>query len=125
MNTKPSVMFVMKDHKLRSILLARFERENWKVEGAEDVIEGERKAVRFRPKIFMFEWMEGDETMKKMLKHFRSLPTLHTAKIVILLKRATGEQVNEAHASGADGVMLWGSMPPRDMIKFFAKLLAI
>ena len=125
MQAKPSVMFVMGDQKLRSILLARFVREGWKAEGADDVIEGERKAVRFRPKILAVEWLEAHEPMKKLLKHFRSLPTLHTAKIVFILKRPTGERVDEARAAGADSVMLWGSLAPREVIKSFAKLLAV
>ncbi len=118
-------MFVMKDHKLRTILTARFEKENWKVEGAEDVEEGERKAVRFRPKVFVVEQLEAGEPIKKLLKHFRSLPTLHTAKIVFLLKSPSREYVDEAYKAGADGVMLWGSLSPQDMIKFFTKLLAV
>jgi DNA-binding response OmpR family regulator len=125
MASKPSVMFVMKDHKLRTILTARFEREHWDVEEAEDVAEGERKAVRFRPKIFAVEWTEAGETMKKLLKHFRSLPTLHTAKIVFLLKHPSHERVDEAQKAGADGVMLYGSLSPSETIKYFAKLLVV
>lgn len=125
MPSEPSVMFVMRDQKLRDILTARFERESWLVETAEDVAEGERKAVRFRPKIFAVEWQETGEAMKKMLKHFRSLPTLHTAKIVFMLKHPSRERVDEAQQAGADGVMLWGSLSPKEAIKFFAKLLAV
>jgi DNA-binding response OmpR family regulator len=125
MKTTPSVMFVMKDHKLRTILSTRFEREGWNVETAEDAPEGERKAVRFRPKIFAVEWTETHDPMKKLVKHFRSLPTLHTAKIVFLLKHPSRERVDEAGKSGADSVMLWGSLSPKDVIKSFAKLLAV
>lgn len=122
---KPSVMFVMGDHKLRTILMDRFEREGWKVDGADDVAEGERKAVRLRPAIFALEWHEGQEVLKKLLKHFRSLPTLHTAKIVLMMKRPTRERVDEAYKAGADSVMLWGSLSPRDVLKSFAKLLEV
>ncbi|MFA5946682.1 MAG: hypothetical protein WC813_01520 [Patescibacteria group bacterium] len=125
MVTKPSVMFVMGDQKLRAILMARFEREGWQADGADDRVEGERKSVRLRPKIFALEWFEGAEPMKKLLKHFRSLPTLHTAKIIFFLKHPSRERVDEARLSGADGVMLWGSLSPREVIKSFSKLLSV
>ncbi len=125
MTSAPSVMFVMRDQKLRDILTARFEREGWLVETADDPTEGERKAVRFRPMVMAVEWYEEAQPMKKLTKHFRSLPTLHTAKIVYLLKHPSRERVDEAHQAGADGVMLWGSLSPKEAIKFFSKLLAV
>jgi hypothetical protein len=125
MNLKPSVMLVMGDAKLRGILVSRFLREGWKADGTDDIREAERKAVRFRPKVFATELFGSETSIKKLVKHLRSLPTLHTAKLVILLKHPPRALVDEAYAAGADGVMLWGSLAPREAVKTFAKLLIV
>ena len=118
---KPSVLFVMNDAKLRGILVNRFVKEGWKADGTDDLAEGERKSVRFRPKILALECAQAGATLKKTLKHLRSLPTLHTAKVICLLRRPSRELVDEVTASGADGVMLLGSLAPREVVKLFWK----
>ncbi|MFA5945545.1 MAG: hypothetical protein WC802_01370 [Patescibacteria group bacterium] len=117
-----SVLVAIPDPKLRSVISARFLNEGFEVESADSVEDGERRAVKMRPKVFLVE-LERDASVAKLIKHWRSLPTLHTAKIVLMLARAEREHVDEALKKGADQVILLGTVHPRDIVKSVAKLL--
>jgi len=121
-STTPSVLIAMPDPRLRSMIASRFVHEGFEVESAESVEDGERRAVKMRPKVFLVE-PERDASTAKLIKHWRSLPTLHTAKIVLMLSRAQREHVDEALKRGADQVILLGTVHPRDIVKSVAKLL--
>jgi DNA-binding response OmpR family regulator len=120
---KPSIVLVMKDKHLRTILAERFERDGWKVDVAEQREEGERKATRARPNVFLSEGESEVKKVKEGVKHSRSLPTLVKSKIVLLFSRAERENVDEALKAGADQVILEGTLSPKDIVKSLTRLL--
>lgn len=121
-STTPSVLVVMHDPKLRAMVGQRFAQEGFAMESAESVEEGERRAVKMRPKVLLVE-IPDLEGLGKLIKHWRSLPTLHTAKLVLMLSKADRSHVDEALKKGADQVILSGTVSAKEMVRSVAKLL--
>lgn len=118
--SKPSILFVLKDAKFRAILEKRFTTDGWKAQGAEDIEDGERKAVRLQPNVFFVE-LHDISNLKKQVKHWKSLPTLMKSKIVLLLPKAERVHVDEALQNGADQVILSGTLLPKEIVKSLSR----
>jgi DNA-binding response OmpR family regulator len=119
---KPSILLILKDAKLRSLLQVRFEREGYRVHGADDAEEGERKAVKARPNIFLVE-VEDATNIKERTRHWKSLPTLQRARIVVLMPRPERSHVDEALTNGADQVILSGTLTPKEFVESLSRHL--
>lgn len=117
MQKKPSALLVMEDRHLERILLRRFSEEGFVTERAENEADAVKRAVKLRPEIFFVEVMPHDKDLKKHVKHWKSLPTLLKAKIVLLFPKAERAHVDEALEAGANRVILSGSLSPKEMVK--------
>ena len=119
---KRSIVIALRDAHLRSILLERFEREGFTAEGTEDVSEAEKKASKLRPTIFFAEFVGETAELRKLLKHWRSLPTLSHAKVVLFFSGKERRYVDEALHGGADQVILEATLTTKELTKLLLRI---
>ena len=118
----PSIVIVACDAYLAGIYGRKFELDGWDVDIAESLEEGERKAVRLRPSVFLID-VDCLLDTEAVIRRFRSMPTLLKTKIALLA--ATGDQrhIQAARDAGADAYLLLGHFVPQEAVTKMKKLI--
>ena len=122
MTSKPAILFLIPDARLRDIYVSRFERDGWEVDSATNLTDAERRVVQLRPAV-LFVHHAILENVKTAFKRFRSLPTLLKTKIVIVDKHLSREAVDEVLAAGADEVVMTAHLTPQALVKRMNQLI--
>ena len=120
---KQRILFLLADSHLRDIFSFLFEENGWETESAADFPEAERKAVRFRPHVLLFDaHLVGD--VPKTLKRCASLPTLHAAKLVVFGTDLKRSDIRSAMTAGAVDVVIGGHVTPQSLERRLANLIS-
>ena len=111
------------DAVLRTALVRRFEKEGWDVQEASHRADVERKAVQFLPHIVFLEG-ESLEEIPDMLMHWKKLPTLARARVIVGVGLLTPEGIRTLLGAGVAAIALRGQQSPGDIVRLAGKELA-
>lgn len=122
MGTKPAILLLVPDARLRDIYMSRFERDGWEVDAATNLVDAERRAVQLRPAV-LFIHHSMIENVKASFKRLRSLPTLLRARIVVADKHLPKQVVDEVLDAGAHEVVMTAHLTPRALVNRMNQLI--
>lgn len=117
-----SILIIACDPYLAGIYGRKFERDNWNVEIAENILEGERMAIRSRPNIILLD-DECSIDISEEVKRLKSLPTILKTKIVVLAKEGDKQKISQSLRAGADDYLLLGHFVPQEAVQKMRKML--
>lgn len=114
--SRPAILMVLPDARLRDIYLSRFERDAWLAESANTLVDAERRAVQLRPTV-LFVHGEFMTDIRQTFQHLRSLPTLLKTAIVVADTRLSPATVRELFTAGAHDVLSLLHLTPLGVVK--------
>jgi len=122
MTSKPAILFLVPDARLRDIYVSRFERDGWEADSASSLTDAERRAVQLRPTVLFVQYSVL-ENVRTAFKRFRSLPTLLKTRIVIADKHLSRAAVDEVLTAGADEVVITAHLTPQALVRRMNQLI--
>ncbi|PIX62543.1 hypothetical protein CO057_04145 [Candidatus Uhrbacteria bacterium CG_4_9_14_0_2_um_filter_41_50] len=117
-----SILIIACDPYLAGIYGRKFERDNWDVEIAETILDGERTAIKSRPSIILLD-DECAADISGEIRRLKSLPTILKTKIVVLAKEGDQKKISESFSAGADDYLLLGHFVPQEAVQKMRKML--
>lgn len=118
----PSILIIACDPYLAGIYGRKFELDNWDVEIAETIAEGEKMATKSRPKIILMDHDCTDDIPAE-ISRLKSLPTIMNTKIVILARAGEYSEIQRSLTAGAEDYLLLGHFVPLEAVQKMRKLL--
>jgi hypothetical protein len=119
---RSTVMIVTESALERVVFTAKFLAAGYRVAEAGSVEEAIRKAVRIRPRALLIE----DHLLSlEVLQSFKTLPTLHTALVFVLMHAMEPAGVRGYLENGATNLFLRRANAPRDIVRVIHKALSI
>ncbi len=119
---KPAILLMLADGRLRDIYQNRLERAGWSVDAAVNLVDAERRAVQLRPDVVLIDH-RGLDDAQGTFKRFKTLPTLHQAKIVVTDKTLSASNIKDILAAGADAAVTTAHLTPQGLIKYLTQLI--
>src|SRR5208282_107032 len=102
---------------------AKFEREGFRVEVAEDGLVAMKKLLQVKPDIVVLDLMMPKLNGVDVLKYIRSTPELKTIPVIILSNAHMTALAQEAAAVGAEKALLKSSCTPSILLETIHSLL--
>ena len=102
---------------------AKFEREGFRVEVAEDGLVAMKKLLQVKPDIIVLDLMMPKLNGVDVLKYIRSTPELKKTPVIILSNAHMTSLAQEAAAIGAEKAMLKSSCTPVQLLEVIFSLL--
>jgi len=103
---------------------AKFEREGFRVEVAEDGLVAMKKLLQVKPDIVVLDLMMPKLNGVDVLKYIRSTPELKTIPVIILSNAHMTALAQEAAAVGAEKALLKSSCTPGILLEAIHSLLS-
>ena len=103
---------------------AKFEREGFRVEVAEDGLVAMKKLLLVRPDIVILDLMMPKLNGVDVLKYIRSTPELKKTPVIILSNAHMTSLAQEAAAIGAEKALLKSSCTPGQLLEVINSLLS-
>lgn len=111
MAVRPTILIAACDAYLALVYGRQFEREGWSVTVVDSVAEAERRAVRIRPSVLLFEAACVVDAAAEV-RRLKALPTLLKSHIVVLSDGAHMHAIRDVLAAGASDYLLAGHVLP-------------
>ena len=118
-----SILVIACDYYLGGIYGRKFEREGWDVEVVESVNEGKVQIQKIQPDIVLIE-KDCVEDIVVTVRELKKLPTMQSAKLVILAKESDRAEIQKARNAGADQYLLLGHFVPHEAIEKIGNLIS-
>jgi DNA-binding response OmpR family regulator len=103
---------------------AKFEREGFRVEVAEDGLVAMKKLLQVRPDIVILDLMMPKLNGVDVLKYIRSTPDLKKTPVIILSNAHMTSLAQEAASIGAEKALLKSSCTPGQLLEVIRSLLS-
>ncbi len=118
-----SILIIACDFYLAGIYGRKFERDGWDVEISETVDSGKVQIAKLQPDVVLVERGCVKEIVN-LVKELKSLPTMQSAKLVILAKESDRDEIQKARNAGADQYLLLGHFVPHEAVEKIRRLVS-
>lgn len=118
----PSILIVACDTHLSGIFTRRFEADGWDVEVAESSADAERRAMKMRPSVILFD-DDCVDSLTDEVARFRKMPTLTKTKLAVAVPVAESAHVRDVLDAGADMYLIHGHFVPQELVQKMKRLI--
>jgi CheY-like chemotaxis protein len=119
-----TIFLVEDDAVVVKVYRAKFEREGFRVEVAEDGLAAMKNLARVKPDVVVLDLMMPKLNGVDVLKYIRATPELKATPVIILSNAHMTSLAQEAAAIGAEKAMLKSSCTPGRLIEVINGLLS-
>jgi CheY-like chemotaxis protein len=119
-----TIIFIEDDPVVVKVYGAKFEREGFHVEVAEDGLVAMKKLLSVKPDVVVLDLMMPKLNGVDVLKYIRSTPELKPTPVIILSNAHMTSLAQEAAAIGAEKALLKSSCTPGQVLKVIHGLLS-
>ncbi|MGO8836434.1 MAG: response regulator [Limisphaerales bacterium] len=119
-----TIFFVEDDMVVVKVYGAKFEREGFRVEVAEDGLVALKTLAKVKPDIVVLDLMMPKLNGVDVLKYIRSTPELKKTPVIILSNAHMTSLAQEAAAIGAEKALLKSSCTPSMLLEVINSLLS-
>lgn len=119
-----TIFFVEDDAVVVKVYRAKFEREGFRVEVAEDGLVAMKNLVKVKPDIVLLDLMMPKLNGVDVLKYIRATPELKATPVIILSNAHMTYLAQEAAAIGAERALLKSSCTPGRLLEVIHGLLS-
>jgi chemosensory pili system protein ChpA (sensor histidine kinase/response regulator) len=119
-----TIYFIEDDAVVVKVYGAKFEREGFRVEVAEDGLVAMKNLARVKPDVIVLDLMMPKLNGVDVLKYIRSTPDLKATPVIILSNAHMTYLAQEAAAIGAEKALLKSSCTPSRLLEVINGLLS-
>jgi len=119
-----TIFFVEDDAVVVKVYRAKFEREGFRVEVAEDGLVAMKNLIKAKPDIVLLDLMMPKLNGVDVLKYIRATPELKATPVIILSNAHMTCLAQEAAAIGAERALLKSSCTPGRLLEVIRGLLS-
>jgi len=118
-----TIYFIEDDPVVVKVYGAKFQREGFRVEVAEDGLAALKNLLKIKPDIVLLDLMMPKFNGVDVLKYIRSTPELQKTPVIILSNAHMTALAQEAAAFGAEKALLKSSCTPSILLEAINNLL--
>ena len=119
-----TIFLVEDDPVVVKVYGAKFEREGFRVEVAEDGLVAMKNLVRVKPDIILLDLMMPKLNGVDVLKYIRATPEIKNTPVIIMSNAHMTSLAQEAAAIGAEKALLKSSCTPSQLLQIINGLLS-
>jgi len=119
-----TIYFIEDDPVVVKVYGAKFQREGFRVEVAEDGLAALKNLLKIKPDIVLLDLMMPKLNGVDVLKYIRSTPELKKTPVIILSNAQMTALAQEAAAIGAEKALLKSSCTPSVLLETINSLLS-
>lgn len=119
-----TIFFIEDDPVVVKVYGAKFEREGFRVEVAEDGLAAMKNLLKVKPDLVILDLMMPKLNGVDVLKYIRSTPALKATPVIILSNAHMTALAQEAAAIGAEKALLKSSCTPRRLLEVITGILS-
>ena len=119
-----TIYFIEDDPVVVKVYGAKFQREGFRVEVAEDGLAALKNLLKIKPDIVLLDLMRPKLNGVDVLKYIRSTPELKKTPVIILSNAQMTALAQEAAAIGAEKALLKSSCTPSVLLETINSLLS-
>ncbi|MBT3230444.1 response regulator transcription factor [Candidatus Uhrbacteria bacterium] len=118
-----SILIIACDFYLAGIYGRKFEHDGWDVEIAESIADGKTMIAKMQPDVVLLE-KDCTKDIVDLVRELKGLPTMQSAKLVILAKESDRDEIQKARNAGADQYLLLGHFVPHEAVEKIRQLVS-